>query len=433
MRLITVFVLGLCSLSGCTDASSPAGPVDRPVLEASATSRTVASSSDEHWAQVADRASAFAGLYFDESGDLIIRVTRMSDSLSVMRALGEELLAILPRSPKRAGKAQVRFVHADANFRVLYDIKRKISDEYANGEGIVSVGLDEVTGRIVVQSTQSGRTRTELMTSVPADLQKWMVVERGEPNLPAQPQPTVFSRQRPLTGGYEAGPRSCTMTVNAWRGFDRIVIGSSHCSATAFGLDNGPMRQPNSGVGFGTEIVDPTSYNCSTLFVTRFCRRADVTAYSVTASPPDLFPSDTLGWRSGLIARTMFVSSGLTQTDGSKDINSAFPFFVADAVVMWPIHGEVVHKVGHASGWTFGTVYGTCSDVTLQGYNVRIVCTDVAHLYAKEGDSGAPVFVPNFTNGTAVFYGVQVARTGTTGGIFSNVNQMRQDIGIFNF
>jgi hypothetical protein len=32
-----------------------------------------------------------------------------------------------------------------------------------------------------------------------------------------------------------------------------------------------------------------------------------------------------------------------------------------------------------------------------------------------------------------VFYGVQVARTGTTGGIFSNVNQMRQDIGIFNF
>jgi hypothetical protein len=138
VRLITVFVLGLCSLSGCTEASSPSGPVDRPALQASATSRAVASSSDEHWAQVADRASAFAGLYFDESGDLIIRVTRMSDSLSVMRALGEELLVILPRSPKSAGKAQVRFVHADANFRALYDIKRKISDEYANSVGIVS-------------------------------------------------------------------------------------------------------------------------------------------------------------------------------------------------------------------------------------------------------------------------------------------------------
>lgn len=199
-------------------------------------------------------------------------------------------------------------------------------------------------------------------------------------------------------------------------------------------LDVGAMRQPNSGVGFGTEVTDPTSYACGTFFLPRRCRRADVTAYSVSSSAIDMFPSDTLDWRVGLIGRTLFASPGFTQLDGSKQIDPSRPFFIVNAAVNWPVEGQVVHKIGWASGWPFGVVYNTCADVSLAGYgNIRIVCTDKAELIARGGDSGAPVFFPNFETETASFYGIVVSSDGPTGAVVSNVTQIQQDLGPVSF
>jgi hypothetical protein len=147
-----------------------------------------------------------------------------------------------------------------------------------------------------------------------------------------------------------------------------------------------------------------------------------------------MFPSDTLDWRVGLIARTLFASVGSSQIPGSRDINAQLPYFQVNSTVMWPVEGQVVHKVGWATGWTFGLVYDTCEDISLAAYgNIRIVCTDKASLYADLGDSGSPVFVPNFETGTAAFYGIVVAKEGGSGVVFSNVNQIRQDLGFVTF
>ena len=424
----------MCFVVGCADISAPGNERFEPSRASVPASQPRVLSSDEHWADVADKVDAFAGLYFDGRGDLVIRLTRLSDSTKVVEAIGKDLESILSRTSKTSGKAAVVFWAADKNFRELYTMKREISDVHAVGDGVVSVGLRERTGQIVVKAINVDRSSAEIRRTVPREWLRWLVVEQGEPHVPAQPQPTLFSRVRPLTGGYEVGPGPCSMTIGAWRGSDRLVLGSSHCSMIPFALDVGPMRQPNSGPGFGTEVTDPTPYACGTFFQPRRCRRADVTAYSVSSSPIDMFPTDTLDWRTGLIARTLFAAVGTAQTKGSTDINTLFPYFTVNSAVMWPVEGEVVHKVGWATGWTFGVVYDTCDDISLTGHgNIRIVCTDKASLYALGGDSGSPVFVPNFETGNAAFYGIVVAKDGATGVVFSNVNQIRQELGSVSF
>lgn len=54
-------------------------------------------------------------------------------------------------------------------------------------------------------------------------------------------------------------------------------------------------------------------------------------------------------------------------------------------------------------------------------------------LIARGGDSGAPVFVPNFETATASISGIVVSSDGPTGAVFSNVTQIRQDLGPVSF
>jgi hypothetical protein len=51
-------------------------------------------------------------------------------------------------------------------------------------------------------------------------------------------------------------------------------------------------------------------------------------------------------------------------------------------------------------------------------------------MYNQEGDSGGPVFKPiDYGASMAAFYGIVFAKDGGNGVIFSNLNQMRQDLG----
>lgn len=54
-------------------------------------------------------------------------------------------------------------------------------------------------------------------------------------------------------------------------------------------------------------------------------------------------------------------------------------------------------------------------------------------LIARGGDSGAPVFFPNFETETASFYGIVVSSDGPTGAVVSNVTQIQQDLGPVSF
>ena len=221
------------------------------------------------------------------------------------------------------------------------------------------------------------------------------------------------------------------MTTGAWKGNQQLMLTASHCTSVFFSLDAGATRQNNSGSHFGFEAIDPSSYYCGTFFSPhRRCRFADVAAYDV--SNVDLFPDDTIGWVPGRIARTIFPIGGTSQTPGPLFTNENVPYWTVVAEVSFPLDGEILHKVGVTNGWTFGAVYETCVDTSSNG--IRFVCTDKANMFARGGDSGAPVFVPIYgPPANAVFYGVVFGQQGGASAVFSNLNQMKQDLGNIRF
>ena len=58
----------------------------------------------------------------------------------------------------------------------------------------------------------------------------------------------------------------------------------------------------------------------------------------------------------------------------------------------WPLVSRSIHKVGRTTGWTYGTVHETCADKQ-DRYGVWILCSHGLKLFARGGDSGAPVFM----------------------------------------
>ena len=66
--------------------------------------------------------------------------------------------------------------------------------------------------------------------------------------------------------------------------------------------------------------------------------------------------------------------------------------------------GDTVHKVGRTTGWSSGTVTGTCLTVNVSGSNVQMLCQTLvenpsARIVAG-GDSGSPVFSYAGSNAT---------------------------------
>lgn len=319
---------------------------------------------------------------------------------------------------------------ASYSFAELHQVRSQMFLSAFQDDDVVSLDIDERLGRVVIGVTsKAAEARVEAARAT--SLAKALVVFENVTPAVLTSFSTLNYRRRPITGGYEIGPSGCTTTIGARRGSEELILTNSHCSAAAWSLDGGSVRQNNSGNApfFGAEVTDPPTYACGTLFAPRRCRRADVTAFSSTGV--DLFPSDTLGWAVGLIARTTFSASGVTQTSGSNEVDSLNPHWNVIAEVNYPLWGEAVHKVGIATGWTFGSVYDTCKDVRLSTHGrPLIVCADKAHLNIEQGDSGSPIFAMygGFPN-TVAFYGVGFGHEGGSSGLFSNFGQIKQDLG----
>lgn len=247
-------------------------------------------------------------------------------------------------------------------------------------------------------------------------------------------KPTAYDvdgRNRPLTGGYYLGPSSCTITGTALRGTDHILMTASHCTATNWGLDYGAIWQGIPTPTFGVEQIDPPYYSCATITApTKKCRKADIAAYNVNSIPTE--PGDTLSWAPGLIAMTTYPTNGVYQSPGSKIISST-PYWTVTATSNSVLVGNTLHKVGNATGWTFGDVTATCVDNKPGGWTVTIVCADKTGMYAGDGDSGSPAFIAGW-NQTATFVGVVWAKDpGTSIVWISNFGQMKQDLGTVTF
>lgn len=90
----------------------------------------------------------------------------------------------------------------------------------------------------------------------------------------------------------------------------------------------------------------------------------------------------------GAIARTTGENNGSLEVAGS--------FNISNQDNTGTTFSGTIHKVGRTTGWTSGTVTNTCTNVSVSGTNITLLCQTIVQrsgsVIVGGGDSGSPVF-----------------------------------------
>jgi hypothetical protein len=192
---------------------------------------------------------------------------------------------------------------------------------------------------------------------------------------------------------------SCTLGIVADRSGTRGFITASHCSSNMYFDDGSEYMQPDSNStdtapAIGEETVDPIGTGCGL----DVCRGSDATFNAVTSSRPA---------RRGVIYSTGSSHRSSGQA-GTVAVASPPKWINIRAGETSLLAGLAIDKMGMWTGWTYGSITGTCVDYTINGppgNQDTITCAGRASLWAHTGDSGSPVFWWDGNEG-AYYYGV---------------------------
>jgi hypothetical protein len=285
--------------------------------------------------------------------------------------------------------------------------------------GTVYADNDEVQGKLVFgvenENALAGVTRSLVARGLSAD--EFIV----QVTAPIRQLSTLRDEFRPTQGGIQINFPGylCTMGFNVDHAGGRSFITNSHCTNTQGGVDNTPYYQPTSTVNptvIATEVDDPVYQSgiagCS---AGKVCRHSDASRA--------LYNSSTASSR-GIIAKTTGVNTGSLTTAGNFTItaqdNSNTSF------------SGTINKVGRTTGWTAGTVSGTCVTVNVSGSNVQQICqtlvTNNSAAIVGAGDSGSPAF--KITSGDNVtLVGILWGGGGSTQFVFSPLKNIQDELG----
>ena len=244
----------------------------------------------------------------------------------------------------------VRVERSKYTFRELHAWKAALFAPLFANEAVESLDVDEMTGRIKVGLSRSGTEGSILelasVMKVPSESLELSVEGRNVLTL----QRSIADRQRPLRGGFQVGPRGCTMTIPVMRSGRTEILTNSHCSAQPWSLDGGPTSQPIYTTQYGQERTDPSPYFCGSAFWWVHCRRADVAAFSLEGLSEDVLPGDEYPFGVGQLVRLGQQVSGLAEQRGSLYVDMSQPAFYVAGTYEYPLQGEQLEKSGVTSG-----------------------------------------------------------------------------------
>jgi hypothetical protein len=370
---------------------------------------------------VARDVPSFAGFYFDDEGLGIVRLTEATG----LEAAVQRIRPLLPSSENDVAFAARPATHS---FLALATYRALLRDRVFSVEGVVSLGVDELLNRVHV-GVEDTRMAPEiaallLALGIPEDA---VVIERrtrGTPLVPSVGLSTSPVRARVshdldseepnghLYGGYRFGI-GCTIGFAALRRAtgDSVFVSNSHCTTVDHEFDGIVVGQPAMTPSKGAEILDPDGFNC----IFWICRHSD-TAMFETYVPIQL----------GKIARTTS-SSNCESCVEDLTIDHTNPTLSITARNGFIVLGQVLQKIGNTTGWTYGSVVDTCSDVVLTDGWKRL-CADQFDASVDPGDSGSPVFSVNFGNVT--LRGIVFGKAGGDDDvIMSSLTQVEKDMG----
>jgi hypothetical protein len=392
-------------------------------------------------ARLSDRIPGFAGYYFDESDELVVRLTDLSRAEQARTAVAERMRFVLPEfASGLRDPGSLRVEPATFSFLDLAYWHHVLTDELGRVEGVVWSDVDEVENRVVVGVEPEHLSAASLAIAglfgtvgVPPDAVTFIASD--VPTLDVGPSAplisarsavrsptTLLGHQRPLQGGYKVvykdqagGSFNCSIGFVTMYNGQPAFVTASHCSRKFGEADNTPYAQPYFSAfddfTVGTEAHDPDWFHCNWL---KKCRMTDTNIVSFVGSYSDI--------DHGRVARTL-------HSNGSKDVDQQNPYFTIAGQMPESIVGQEVHKMGQATGWTVGEVTRTCltSYISHDGGTVRVNCTDEATYHRGSGDSGAPIFL-RWSDTHVYLYGIHHAGN-STHAFFSRMARVQEDLG----
>jgi hypothetical protein len=363
---------------------------------------------DDELVRMGREIPGFGGLYYDERG-------RPNVYLLDPDGAGRAAL-------KSLGAAEVVVRRADYEFERLLSWRLELRPILAMS-GVVFLDVDETRNRVAIgldsasESKSLDRRRLEqqlLSTGIPRQailLRETARIERWA---------GLLDKLRPVPGGVQMvfSGFACTLGFNAFRGKDFGFVIASHCTDALGQVEGTRFFQslPGTGTRIGTEVVDPAFSTDPPCPSGKRCRFSD----SAFAK----YDNRRLGGL-GKIARP--ASSQL----GSVLLKTPSARFTITGKAGSPLVGATVHKVGRTTGWTFGTVVSTCTDVNEEA-DITLFCQSSVRLGGGPGDSGSPVFSVLPGNKARLlgllWGGGDVPELGIVG-VFSPLENLEMDLG----
>jgi hypothetical protein len=397
---------------------------------------------------IARELSSFAGLYFDpdDPDRLVIALTDAGDFERARRIVRDHLHADGRGDADIAAEGavleEVEYSFIDlARYRTVlfhlvthsrdHDVRTLGVDEFRNR---VTVGLTDFDTEAAIRELLPAlEIPTEAVLVVPAP--EFSSAASSSDSSPARSYRSSWASHLELTdhhpdslieGGWAfqaVGNSRCTIGFPAMLQSDstEVFLTASHCTAVPQGFDGGEAYQP-AVIAFpssliGEELLDPAPFSCGLYD----CVHADVAVFA--ASAPLNF---------GHVART---------TDAYDCNSCSAPLTLNHTPPTLPINGqaggviqhETLHKVGTATGWTYGKVKSTCENVFKSEIGLWVLCSDIVSFGTRRGDSGGPVFRWIGQTGQMELRGIVIMQYESwwhgDGGVISNLNQITTHLG----
>ena len=364
---------------------------------------------DSEFLEVAEREPGFAGMYYNDDGELIVAVAapeglstqalelqRESVGAAIEAVFGEDVFyeqadeaqlgaladGTLSLQSMAAPERDLKLVRVPYSFKQLSDWRAQVDDLVWTVAGVSSLDTDEVANKVTVGVTDEAaakRVQAELAAlGLPADALEVDVV-------PSFSEETDLDRyNRPLVGGLGINRWGGSSTWSCTYGFNVVRYGVSgfltnaHCTSVQ-GSVSGDRFYQGSASSIGRETAEAALWTAGS----NRERWADVAFVRHENAP-----STDLG---GIAYTYLNQRNQVATTDISyKSYN--------------PVAGESVYKVGVTTGKTYGRVTGTCVDVFASGTNIKNRCQTTltsanSSDISKGGDSGSPYYHYSYVSG----------------------------------
>jgi hypothetical protein len=372
---------------------------------------------DDRFAEIAQQVPEFGGMFYDENGQLtmylvgrdvrgdrVVEPTPMVQTPEVGREKVDEatqmakaaIVTLMSDDPRITSAGEIRALRGQYGFLQLKEWFDSMNMVVHGVPGVVLTDIDEVSNRLRI-----GIENQEVQGAVEEQLAQLRIPQEAviiEVTGPLHAAATLRQKRPSKMGGlqirfplnlFEYG--ECTLGFIANRAGVRGMVTNSHCTKTQGGIEGTAYYQATiSGDSYliARETVDPAYLTGGACPIGRRCRYSDA-AFARIPHPS----GPAVNGPRGFIARTTGAN------DNSITIDPANPRFrIVSEANSFPLAGQILNKVGRATGWTQGQVSNTCAWLSLGDKNITFICQVIVNAGMAQGDSGAPVFALGSTS-----------------------------------